>query len=777
MREIENTETESEAGMELQKEEFQWKFRFKHVFLVIVSMLLLLSIFSHNSSDLAVIEGGSNAHIRNWIGTAGAHFARLSLYLFGVATYPMLFLFFLCAFRPVLPYPTRRHGYTGALFAVVMGITILFAMWPEKFVDITDYLGIGALHAPFSALSGGTIGQKLAAPELSVAPGIITEYLGTAGCLIIALVLVISGSAFIWYSDWQPVLNTVRDRKEKNKKIEESVETLSRKGRKKISETYEDDKKEYGTDGLLPIVDKNTDAVNNGIGEASKKKAMKVTRTQYQASRYALPPVTLLEKGKDVEGEEQQYIEASKNVIQSTLDSFGIQGKVISYISGPRVTRYEISLDPGVKVERISSLERNFAMELQAKSVRILAPIPGRNTVGIEVPNSTVSLISIRSIMESSAWSSSETEIPIILGRDVAGHPVVTDLAMAPHLLIAGTTGSGKSVCMHSIMMSLLFRFTPSELKLILVDPKLVEFAMYTPLPHLIVPVVSKPEKVPLALHWGVNEMERRYRIFSKAKAKKLSDFNRREKPAVPVLDDDGNEIPDKMPILVIIIDELADIMMTDAKASVENSIARIAQKGRAAGIHMVIATQTPRKAIITGVIKANLPTRVAFLVSGIVDSGVILDRKGAEKLLGKGDMLFIPPGSPNPERIQGSMVSEKEIEKIVNFVSGQEEQRFDETVFSGNAAELEAELPSVRAAEADEDDFAGVSEEDLVKLAIEAILTDGKASTSYIQRRLNIGYNKAANIIEILEKKGVVGPPVGANAKREILISRDEYR
>jgi len=300
---------------------------------------------------------------------------------------------------------------------------------------------------------------------------------------------------------------------------------------------------------------------------------------------------------------------------------------------------------------------------------------------------------------------------------------------------------------------------------------------MYAALPHLITPVVNDPKKVPVALHWGVNEMERRYKIFSKVKSKKLSDFNRREKSPEPILDEDGNEIPEKMPVLVIIIDELADIMMTEAKGTVENSIARIAQKGRAAGIHMVVATQTPRKQIITGVIKANLPTRIAFQVSSIIDSMVVLDRKGAEKLLGRGDMLFIPPGSSNLDRIQGALVSDKEIEKIVNFVSQQADQTFDETVLAGKVEEFEGEIPHEDGEGGGEGELFGDSDDDLLERAIEAVLTDGKASTSYIQRRLGIGYNKAANMIEMMEKKGIVGPPMGASAKRDILVSRDNYK
>ncbi|MFA6294435.1 MAG: DNA translocase FtsK 4TM domain-containing protein [Victivallales bacterium] len=785
MEENENIASENENRKE--QDERHGGFRFRYVFIIIVFLLLLLSIFSHSASDLSVLEGGNSGAIKNWIGPFGAHFARISLYLFGLAIYPIFFLLIICAFRPLLHYPTRRRGYAGSLIAVIVGITIMFAMWPDKFVTVTNYLGIGSTNAPLSALSGGVIGQIIAAPELSVAPGIITRNIGTVGSFVVALVFLICGAAFLWLSDWQPVFaeRAREEDEETNSELEDSIETLSRKREEEREKKYGEYKKKFEEkekekeEPPVPVKTEETDMSKKQTPDISRKKTVKpVARKADPMSQYALPPITLLDKGKEVEGETQNVIEASKNVLQSTLDSFGIQGKVISYVSGPRVTRYEISLDPGVKVERISNLSNNFAMDLQAESVRILAPIPGKNTVGIEVPNSKVSFISLRSIMESGPWNAPNIEIPIILGRDVSGRPVVTDLARAPHLLIAGATGSGKSVCMHSLIMSLLFRFTPAELKLVMVDPKMVEFSMYASLPHLITPVVTDSKKVPVALHWGVNEMERRYKIFSKAKSKKLSDYNRREKKAEIILDDDGNEIPDKMPVLVIIIDELADIMMSEAKSSVENSIARIAQKGRAAGIHMVVATQTPRKQIITGVIKANLPARIAFQVSSIVDSGVILDRKGAEKLLGRGDMLFIPPGSSSLDRIQGAYVLDKEIEKVVTFVSEQAEQSFDETVLCGNAAELEAEIPIGEGGEGEDDDLfgGGDSEEDLLERAIQAVLTDGKASTSYVQRRLGIGYNKAANLIEIMEKKGIVGPPMGASAKREILVSRENY-
>jgi S-DNA-T family DNA segregation ATPase FtsK/SpoIIIE len=409
-------------------------------------------------------------------------------------------------------------------------------------------------------------------------------------------------------------------------------------------------------------------------------------------------------------------------------------------------------------------------MQLEAESIRILAPIPGKNTIGVEIPNSSVSTITLRSIMETDAWLRSKAEIPIILGRDVAGKAIVTDLAKAPHMLIAGATGSGKSVCMHSILLSMLYRFSPIELRFILVDPKMVEFSWYKPLPHLNVEVVNDAKKVPRALRWGVNEMERRYKLFSELKARNLTSFNSRQKSRDPESDSGGNEIPDSLPYVVIIIDELADIMMTEFKNDVEISIARIAQKGRAAGIHMVIATQTPRVQIITGAIKANIPTRIALQVSSQVDSRVIIDGKGAETLLGKGDMLFTPPGSSAIERIQGTFIQDHEIENVVRFVTDQVEQVFDDRILQANEEKDGETGEDTEIAEIVEQYLKDCGDQ-LLKQALEIILTDKKASTSYLQRRLKVGYNKAAELIEALEKRGIVGPAVGASAKRDILV------
>ncbi len=419
-------------------------------------------------------------------------------------------------------------------------------------------------------------------------------------------------------------------------------------------------------------------------------------------------------------------------------------------------------------------------MELAAESIRILAPIPGKSAVGVEVPNTKSSIVGFRNLLESSQWRNSRMELPIILGKDVSGKAIILDLVKAPHLLIAGATGSGKSVCMNALIMSLLFKHSPEDLRLIMVDPKVVEMEMYSSLPHLITPVVNESNKVPLALRWGVNEMEKRYKVLAKVKVKNLKGFNERPKSETPEYDNDNNLIPSKMPYVVIIVDELADVMMTDAKSDVEMSIARIAQKGRAAGIHIVIATQRPSTNIITGVIKANLPTRIAFRVGSGIDSRVVLDSVGAEKLLGQGDMLFIPPGGPNAERIQGAWVKDNDIMNIVEFVSDQADQDFDTEVVSedededadNNNTTNKNEVAKNSAVQGLINKYIEPNDDDLMKQTIEIILTDRKVSTSYIQRRLGIGYNKAAGIIDTLEKRGIVSPPLPGGSKREILIT-----
>lgn len=777
-------------------------FRFWHALLSVAVSLLLLALFSHNADDLAVLEGGRIGALKNWIGPAGAHTARLLLYLFGLAAYPLLLLMVVCLLRSLLRIPTRRHGYLGALIAVTIGTTMLLAMWPERFAELTAPLGIGRAEVPSSALSGGVLGQKLAAPPDSAMPGVLTGTIGMIGATIVALSFLLIGGIFLFLADWLSVWQQWRAASQQPGSTTEELgnrrEQRERLRRDREERLRREQEAVAATPALEPpgaeVAEKSSELrmepepVLVAAKGTTKRPSRRATPppTRPGAADYRLPPLNLLEPAKSGDvGENSETIKRNQEILQSTLDSFGLDATVTGAVSGPRVTRYEISPEPGVKVEKITAISNNIAMDLEAKSIRVLAPIPGKNAVGVEVPNRTMFAVMLKEIMETDAWKNTKAEIPIILGKEVSGNVAVTDLAKAPHLLIAGATGSGKSVCINTLLMSLLYRFTPDELGLILVDPKVVEFEVYKTLPHLLSEVVNDPKKVPRALRWAIGEMERRYRILAKVGVRNLASFNARAVPKEPVLDDNGEAIPPHLPFIVIVIDELADIIML-AKQEVETYIARLAQKARAVGIHMVLATQTPRKDIITGIIKANLPTRIAFQVRSLVDSRVILDQKGAESLLGRGDMLFIPPGSANLERLQGPMVLDKEITAVVNFVSAQMEPRFIDAVVAED--EDEEDLPGLDEERADQDapplspadlapairKFLQPGDDETFARALEVVLTEGKASTSYIQRRLKIGYNRAADLIDIMEKRGLIGPQPASSANREILVELD---
>jgi S-DNA-T family DNA segregation ATPase FtsK/SpoIIIE len=853
-------------------------FKFKYCFYGMIILMLLMSLLSHQPGDFAVLQGGSDGAIKNWIGITGAHISCFMLLFFGVAAYPIMFFLMLCAMRPLFPIPVRRKGYWSAVLVICIGTTILFGMYPDEFAIRTNALGIGHSNAPELVLSGGVIGQQIAAPKTDgVRAGVLRHYIGSVGTMIVALVFITVGLFFVWCADWHMVLVHMFNRDHSPGRTDKTqAPTLSRTERKNaanddeviapktispeikgLSEEPEvEDDKPGKSSSLLSKFSRNKDIADKDVeiksggsllsrlvnesganvagippedelkGYAEEEKdddSFEIKKTAPQTSPtapelempeaqiytpppasstggtkirkksasggkmaaledFVLPPISMLNRGKEGSGESAEALRRSSQILQETLESFKVDGQVTGIISGPRVTRYEIQIAPGVKVEKVANIANNIAMQLEAESIRVLAPIPGRNAVGVEAPNSKPSAVYLRGLMESPEWKDNHCNIPIILGKDVAGKPVVMDLAKAPHLLIAGATGSGKSVCMNTLIMSLIYNFRPDELRLIMVDPKVVEMEMYTALPHLITPVVNDPQKVPIALRWGVNEMEKRYRMLARVKAKNLEGFNERPLPKTPVFDDNGDEIPERLPYLVIIIDELADVMMTDAKSDVETSVARIAQKGRAAGIHIVIATQRPSTNIITGVIKANLPTRIAFRVGSIVDSRVILDQKGAESLLGRGDMLFMPPGNPNIDRIQGAMVEDADIEKVVEFVASQVEQTFDDNVVSDNENGHEGGEdfePSVSGEYIDDaPDIAPVikkylqsGDSELIHKALEITLLERKVSTSYLQRRLGIGYNRAAEIIDTLEERGIVSAPLPGGSKREILV------
>ena len=462
---------------------------------------------------------------------------------------------------------------------------------------------------------------------------------------------------------------------------------------------------------------------------------------------YQLPGLDLLKDPPPIlnDGNTEDYYETANDLVQK-LAEFGVEVKVEAIQSGPVITRYEVTPARGVRVEKITTLDKNIALGLKALSVRIQAPVPGKGCVGIEVPNKKPLPVCLREILASKAWEQSDAEIPIVLGKEVTGKPIVADLTKMPHLLIAGSTGSGKTVCINAIIASLLFRETPKNLRFIMVDPKIVEMKIYNDLPHMLIPVVTDPKRVPGALKWLIGEMERRYQLFARYGARNIATFN--EKVSKASLSELTHNDAEHLPYIVCIIDELADLMMV-APGDIETCIARLAQLARAAGIHLIIATQRPSVNVITGIIKANLPSRIAFKVASKVDSRTILDMGGADSLIGKGDMLFIPPGASQLIRAQGAWVSDDEITNLVEFLKRNGAPEFAEDVQQRIEAETDDET---------NDSIPSVSDEDaLLPQALEILKTADRVSTSLLQRRLKIGYNRAARMMDELEKRGLV--------------------
>ena len=536
----------------------------------------------------------------------------------------------------------------------------------------------------------------------------------------------------------------------------------------------------------------------NGLplsSKGKKKKPLAVASTPV-IGNYQLPTMEFLQHPdptvKPTESKEE--LMANARLMQQTLAQFDIEVSLGDITKGPTITRYELHPAPGVKLEKITALSNNIAAALKAERIHILAPVPGKSSVGVEVPNPIKTMVIMRDLLESEEWRNTKAKIPLALGKDVYGNPIVTDLSEMPHLLIAGSTGSGKSVCINAIITSLLYRYSPDQLRFVMIDPKVVELQHYNLLPHLVVPVVTDPKKVILALRWVVNEMEKRYQIFARVGVRNIASFNSRpkNKPLPPkelelpltvkkekvepgaegfavevdeeivVPREEDIVIPEKLSYIVVIIDELADLMLV-APADVEMAIARITQMARAAGIHCIVATQRPSVDVITGVIKANIPARIAFQVAAKVDSRTILDAMGADKLLGKGDMLYLPPGSAKLIRAQGALITDQEIQSIVEFIARQGKPSYEMEIhqqLSKPASEFENE--------------SGIDEdEEIIQQCIEVIRSEQKASVSLLQRRLRLGYGRAARIMDELENRGIVGPSNGAEP-RDILIDLD---
>jgi S-DNA-T family DNA segregation ATPase FtsK/SpoIIIE len=758
-----------------------------------IGTVVFLALISYNPGDVPSwvwfsYKSPPNSPTQNFIGPTGAIVAGFLYLTLGAAAYLVTSLFlgfgvaklFLPGFRIL-----RRLPW--ALLFVVSGAALtqlqpwFLRSWEQQF----------KLLGP-----GGMLGYWVGA-------GLLQNALGKIGS-IVALICIYLVS-LVWLTGIRPVAivkqifsgmralarQAATDREQKRLAAADERERLEldqRKIEREIKKQERELKKKGVSIPEEPAVPRPEPKVFDTVAAPSppKKPSRPAPPPKPAEEVYELPGVDLFDpvEAESRKASDPAELKEIQAVLVDTLKQFNIDVAPGDITRGPTITRYEVYPARGVRVDRITSLERDLARATRAERINILAPIPGKDTVGIEIANTKKVKVALREIVESPDWAQTKMKIPIVLGKDVYGKIILGDLAQMPHCLVAGTTGSGKSVCINAVIASILLRFSPADLQFVMIDPKVVEMQMYNSLPHLKIPVVTDPKKVLLALRWVVSEMEKRYRIFAHVGVRNVSGFNARPKPKTQKQLDleaesgrdgqtrpnvpDGTRnardedliIPDKLPYIVVIIDELADLMQT-APADVESAIARITQMARAAGIHMIVATQTPRADIITGVIKANIPTRIAFQVASSLDSRVILDENGAERLLGQGDMFYRPPGTSRLVRSQGVLVTDDEIHRLVSFVSAQAQPSFD--------ADVQTQLES--SASPDED----VTEEDeeLVKRCLEIIRQEKKASTSMLQRRLRLGYTRAARVVDILERRGILGPGEGAKP-REILVPLD---
>lgn len=814
-------------------------------------LLLLLSLISFSPHDLRHVpwlndaggKGGESVDCINWIGPVGVFLGHTALWVFGAAAFLLpLTLLWMGVTKLVFDARSSWRTWTGCGVFVLSGASIFAVQgwFLQAWVDANHLVGPGGAV-------GYAIGTKFLEALLNK-PGAIL----VLSCVyLISLILLtglhpiqfcrglISMAVSWWQGREERRLDTAEKVSAREKLRLERDNRLAKKhplfdegelepaaakpkrnrkpAAKKAAKGATTDDEEAQTELPLKVMPKPTIIDSSqrrkptgdlGVKPFARKKPDHGGLSTEEYENYELPGFDLLNVPENSEPETEadkgELLEVQTTIID-TLKAFGVEVTAGNITRGPTITRYEVYPSMGLRVSRITQLEADLARATKAERINILAPVPGSDTVGIEIANNEKVAVPLHDLLHDPAFTSSKVKIPLALGKDVYGNTVIGDLAAMPHLLVAGATGSGKSVCINTIISSILFKFSPNELRFIMVDPKVVEMQMYNTLPHLAVPVVTDPNKVLAALRWVVNEMERRYRYFAEVGVRNFDGFNSRELPkkeepeepetpegenpeedenydpehldaiakaltdgdlGPPSLsgsdddDDDEEEMPDRVPYIVVIIDELADLMQT-APADMEMCIARIAQKARAAGIHLIIATQTPRADVVTGIIKANIPSRIAFQVSSKLDSRVILDVSGADKLVGKGDMLYLPPGSAKLERAQGAFVSDEEVEDLIKYCSTQVEQKFEETV----QASIESGGGD------DEENDVSDADEEIVEKCLEVIRQEKKASTSLLQRRLRLGYTRAARMMDILEDRGIIGPGDGARP-REILIN-----
>ena len=694
----------------------------KGVILVAIGLMVLASLLRFDRLDLPIYTSHPNIPPKNLLGIFGAYLAGLIVFLFGRPTSFIL---------PVL----------------ILSLGVKFFQQRTPYLSIPRVLGIFILLFSLSALIGEfSMGNDYlrfyyAGFSGTIISNVVTSYFSRLGGFIIFITFIILSLALVTEILISSLFLNIANR------VKAIFGAMPRFKKEKVFPVRI-------KPGLIDLVSQpkiKTAIQDNEIPKPKiqiKAKTaipeVKIKPKELKIGDYHLPSLDLLDSPPPLEARQiKEDLEASARILEDTLEDFGVSAKVTDIERGPVITRYELEPAPGVKLNRIVALSDDIALAMKAQSVRIIAPIPGKGRVGVEVPNTQSSFVYLKEVLASSAFQNAKSALTLVLGKDITGQSVIADLDDMPHLLIAGTTGSGKTVCVNSLIVSLLFRVSPNDLKFLMIDPKMVELMPFNGLPHLLCPVVTEAKKASVALNWVVNEMEERYQLLAKAGTRNIEAYNEKE---------------EQIPYIVVIIDEFADLMSVVAD-QIENAVTRLAQLSRAVGIHLILATQRPSVDVITGVIKANLPARVSFKVASKVDSRTVLDMNGADKLLGKGDMLFLRPGESKLVRIQGTLVSDKEIERVVDFIKQQAEPVYDEEILKDQQ----------------KSHLINGEKDELYDQAVRIIMESNQASVSILQRRMRLGYTRAARIIDTMEQEGLVGPFEGSKP-RKILVDREAW-
>ncbi len=736
-------------------------------------LFLLMSLLSFKADDFSFNTFSSDHSVRNFGGRLGAELSDILLQLFGLSSYSIPLSLLYLSYRSLRFKEFRWKAYKIAAFTgMLVTLSAIFAFN----IEFTQLLG---QRVP----TGGGIGFKAA--EL------MKRYLGTPGAILLLLpmlaasIMVLSRFSFILYADWW--INAAGDRWNRSQEKKALNKSLENRGGKSS---------EPGAPLIKPLSASIPVITALPTKKEKKRESDKFKPVQEtfdfiaNDGDFMTPPLSLLDTPPITERRiDKEALSMNARLLEKKLRDFGIDGEVIEICPGPVITMYEFSPGAGIKVSRIAGLADDLSMALQALAIRIVAPIPGKGVVGIELPNRDREMVFLKEIFASESFHKGKMKLPLALGKDIGGSPLVTDLARAPHLLVAGATGSGKSVAINTMILSLLYTATPKDVRMIMVDPKMLELSVYEGIPHLLLPVVTNPKKASLALKWAVEEMGRRYRMMADKGVRNIDSYNRellREEKEVAELQanatvsvEEVEELIDAdeaaiqeflskeehiehghLPYIVVIVDELADLMMVAGK-DIEESIARLAQMARAAGIHLILATQRPSVDVITGLIKANFPARISFQVSSKTDSRTILDCNGAESLLGMGDMLFLPPGTAKMIRSHGAFVSDAEVLRVVEFLKKQGKPVYEKSI-------LEMKESDSKNSGIDDDEI-----DPQYDSALALVAEARQASISMIQRRLRIGYNRAARIMEKMEREGVVGPSDGTSKPREVFINK----